>query len=428
MWNFTLEGAYYALGIYNGNSLADEDVGVAYYKERPHKVEYSTNALQFIAQARRSRFLRFLATIGEHLNEENIAILAKKTFPSSPEPEDFEEVSNATELAEQMTETPSEPENVDEESIGAKPADDGLASEEGSQGLVRESAESEMEVDAFGEHYPTSSGGPSELRSPSSPEASISSTDGASADSDFSEEVGGIFFDQHSWHCEECYAVLIDGKCPDGHELRSCKNCGWQLDNGPCQRCPGTCDACGGESVDGQCSNCGAGEESEDDDTIAFDWNDGIWRCVFCYWEVEAQNETDGNCHCLNDKGEACFIDLSGYHDYEPADSCSSDDDSTDSELNSDDERFIDDTEVLTDDIPAYVAIEPVKLAALYSDPYIWGVLNATAKAKDAKITKDKENLEPTASSDDIEIIEAPTANVPPSLPNHIIDCESMET
>ena len=427
MWNFTLYGAYLALGIHNGDSLADEDVGVAYYKERPLKVEYSTNALEFIAEARRSRFLRFLATIGEHLNEKNIAILANKTFPASPEPENSGEVFDATGLVGKMTEAPTEPENIDEESIGAKAAEDGSANDECSQNHGRGSPESEMEVDAFGEHYSTSSNIPSKPRIPSTPEASISSSDGASADSDLSEEVGGMFFSQHSWHCEECCSVLVNGKCPDGHELRRCKNCGWQLDSGPCQRCPGTCDACGGESVDGQCNNCGAGEESEDDDTIAFDEGDKIWRCVSCMWEVEADNESDGNCHCLNDKGETHSIDLSGYHDYEPADSCSSEDDSTDSESNSDDERLIDDTEVSIDGIPADTTTEPVNLAALYPAREIENILKATAKAKGAKNIENKENLGSIASSDDIEIIDAPTANVLPILPDNIIDCESMD-
>ena len=427
MWHSTLHMAYFALGIHNGDSLADEDVAVKFYKARPSDVDYTKNALEFIADARKSRFLRFLATIGEHLNEKNIAILAKKTFPASPEPKNSREVSDATGLARQMTEAPTELENVNEESIGAKPADDGSASEEGSQGRVGESFVGDMEVDAFGEPYPFSSSSPSELRSPSSPEASISSNDGASADSDFSEEVGGIFFDQHRWHCEECYSVLVEGKCPDGHELRRCKNCGWQLDSGPCQRCPGTCDVCNGESVYGKCSKCGTGEESEDDDAIAFDEYDGIWKCVSCTWEVEADTETDGNCHCLNDKGEARFIDLSDYYDYEPADSCSSDDDSTDSEMNSDDERFIDDTEFSIDDILADATIEPVNLAALYPARQIPDILKATAKAEGAKITEDKENFGSTTSSDDIEIIDAPTAKNPPILPDNIIDCESMD-
>ena len=282
-------------------------------------------------------------------------------------------------------------------------------------------------MDTFGEPYLTSSSRPSEPRSPSSPEASIPSSDGASADSDFSEEVGGIFVDKYGWHCEECYSVLVNGKCPDGHELRHCKRCGWQLDNGLCQRCPGTCEGCSGESVDGQCSNCGAGEESEDDDTIAFDGRDGIWRCISCTWEVEAENETDGNCHCLNDTGEAHFIDLSDYHDYEPADSCSSEDDSTVSELNSDDERFIDDTEISIHDMPADATIEPVSLAALYPAHLIPDTLKATAKAKGAELTKDDETIAPAASSDDIEFIDAPKANVSPILPNNIIDCESMD-
>ena len=407
MWNSSLFDAYFALDIDDGALLADEDVGVAYYKARSsQRPNHSRDALEFIADARRSRFLRFLATIGEHLNEKNIAVLAKKTFAASPEPE-----------------------NVDEESNAADSGVEGTIDGESSQNHASELSESEMEMDAYGEYYATSENSPSEPRSPSSPEASISSNNEMSTDSDFSEEVGGIFFDKFAWRCEECYTMLVDWNCPNGHELRRCKTCGWQLDNDPCQRCLDICGSCGGELIDGQCSECGPGEQGEYEDNIVFDERDGLWRCIYCHWEVEADNETDGNCHCLNDKGEAHFIDLFDYPDYEPADSCSSEDDSTDSESNSDGEGFIDDTEISMDG-PAHGAA--FNLSALYPAHDVASIMKAIGMAKvemakGAKKTKDKENVEPTASSDEIEIIDAPIAGGPSRLPSNIIDCESMD-
>lgn len=393
MWHSDLQAAYFALGIYDGASLADEDVGVAYYKRRPMNI-YLRNALEFIAESRRSRFLRFLATIGDHLTKKNVAVLAKKTFAASPEPE----------------------------SLGGQSAD-----EEASQIVASESSGSEMEMDACGEYDATSEDSLSQHRSPSSSEASFSSSDGMNADSDFSEEIGGVFCDRNIWRCEECSEELVDWKCPNGHELRCCKTCGWQLTNGPCQKCPSICRACGVERLDGQCSNCGAGEESEYEDTLAWDEKDGLWRCVYCQWEIEADNETDGNCHCLNDKGEALFIDLADRLDYEPADLCSSVDDSTDSESNSDDEGFIDDAEIAVDDIAPEAAIDAVNLAAQSPAGEVVKTLKAAGMAKGAKVTEDKENLEPAVGSDEVEIIDTPTASPLPTLPSNIIDCESMD-
>lgn len=408
MSNAALDIAYFALGIDSDASLADEDVGIAFYKNYKKKSSGKErrndlrNALGLIAEARRSRFLRFLATIGELLNEKNVAVLANKTFAASPEPE-----------------------NVEENIIGAEAVDEAALGE--SQDLASKSSESEMEMDAFGEYYATSESISSQLRTPSSSEASVSSGNEMSADSDFSEEVGGMFFDRRIWRCEECCAVLVDWECPNGHELMRCKTCGWQLDNGPCQRCLGICGACGGKSVDGLCGSCGAGEESEEEDTIAFDKGDGIWRCIYCQWEVEADNETDGNCHCLNDRNEAHFIDLSDCLDYEPADSCSSEDDSSDSESNSDAESFIDDAEISMDGIAPDAATENINLAALYPAREVSNIMKAALMAKGVKLAGDKENVEPIARSNGIEIIDAPTADGPTKFPTDIIDCESMD-
>lgn len=383
-------------------SIADEDIGVAFYKTRSSEVQdLQRNALNCIAEARKSRFLRFLATIGEHLNEKNIAVLAKKTWGASPEPENVGD------------------EPVSAKSVGAEPAH-----EEPSQYQAIEASESEMEMDAYGECITTGEDSPSQPRSPSSSEASFSSSDGMNADSDFSEEVGGKFFDQRIWRCEECFSALVDWKCPNGHESTRCKSCGWELDDEPCQRCRGICENCGGGTVDGRCGSCGVGAESEDEDTIVFDERDGLWRCIYCQWEVEADNETDGNCHCLNDKTEAHFVDLFDCLDYEPADSCSSGEDSTNSEANSDDEGFIDDTEIPLDGISPDAAIENFNLAALYPAGVVF---HLTQAAKAGTATNDKENVEPTAKSDSVELIDAPIVNGPPGLPSNIIDCESMD-
>lgn len=80
-------------------------------------------------------------------------------------------------------------------------------------------------------------------------------------------------------------------------------------------------------------------------DIIIFDDVDGDWRCSECRWGIEADNETDGNCHCLDEKGGWMrVVDLSQIPEYEPADSAaSSTESSLDQEGDSDDEDFIDD-------------------------------------------------------------------------------------
>ena len=401
MGNSTLQDAYSSLNLSNGAALADEDIGVAYYRVRPS----GRAALEFIATARKSRFLLFLATMGEHLNEKNVAVLAKKTFAASPEPG-----------------------NVGEDSGSAISKIEAPASVTSSQDTALESCESEMDIDAFGEHYATSEESPSQPRSPSSPEATFSSSDGMNADSDFSEEVCGVYFDPFTktWRCEECNTALVDGTCPSGHKLSRCQACGWQLDNGPCQRCLEICGSCGADMVHGQCNSCGAGEGSEDEDTIAFDEGEGLWRCIHCHWEVEADNDADGNCHCLNDDGDAHFIDLTDCPDYEPADSCSSEDEPTDSEPNSDDEDFLDDTEICMDAIALDAANETVDLAALYPANELLNIIKATEVVEDTKLARDMENIEPPDRLADIEVVDAAITHGPLKSPSNIVDCESM--
>ena len=148
-----LQAAYYALGIDNGVSLSDEDIGVAFYRGRFINGDLERkNAMYFIAEARQSRFLRFLATIGEHLNEKNIAVLAKKTFSTLSKSESSGEESIPIRPAGKIADAGPESEHVGEEFIGAKPAEEGPSCGESSQSLASESSERGIDVDTFGEH------------------------------------------------------------------------------------------------------------------------------------------------------------------------------------------------------------------------------------------------------------------------------------
>lgn len=177
-------------------------------------------------------------------------------------------------------------------------------------------------------------------------------SDDYSADSDFSEEVDERrYFDATDkvWHCEACDELLVDDNCPAGHAaIVRCQTCGWKVEQGLCPRCQPCCDDCGTEKLGSYCDYCQRYEGSgEDEDVIAFDIKDEVWRCIHCCWEIEPQKGGDGSCFCLNEAGEKHHIDLSECPDYEPADAdyCDSEDDDVsddEEEPTSEDEAFID--------------------------------------------------------------------------------------
>lgn len=371
-------------------SASDEEVIVACYTKSLIP-RWSINPpiyLERLAEERKSRFLFFILSICQHLNDKHVAILAKK-----------ESVMFASPVPESENVESSQPEEAASSAAGT-------------------------ERDEYGEPYGTPEESPevnsSEMKSPPSSEAEFtSSSDDMEVDSDFEEEVGGIFFDKTSWRCEDCCSEIIDGKCPNGHDLRRCMACDWHLVDGTCPKCCKNCEGCGMGLVEGACLGC----ETDEEDLIAADNADGIWRCVYCQWEVEADNETDGNCHCLNSQGEARYLDLSECFDYEPADSdsshaesCSDDGDEPDS----DDEAFIDDETVaiegLFDPAAEIVSFARIIPAKHHTSPFTR--VNDDAKA--VLEAEDKENVEPNASSD-VEIVEDP--NVERS---NVIDIESM--
>lgn len=141
----------------------------------------------------------------------------------------------------------------------------------------------------------------------------------------------------------------MEGKCPNGDVINPCRLCGRPFEG----TCPALCDNCHNE-LDDPCSECTntdstGNEDSLEDCGMVWDESDTVWRCIACLWEVEANGEDEGQCHCLvesNDPGAQLFaypIDLSLYDDYEPADSASSASESTDSEPDSEDEAFVED-------------------------------------------------------------------------------------
>lgn len=163
------------------------------------------------------------------------------------------------------------------------------------------------------------------------------SCDTTGAGSDFSEPIGGKYFNGHCWTCEKCDEEFLeeelkDGKCPCGHIVCFCDTLAFDSDEDVCY--------CGPSPDDD--------ESAEDAPEMAWGEQDGVWRCTGCLWEVEANDENEGYCHCPAkpetdwSKSTRC-IELLHYDDYKPADSDSSGEESVDSEPDSDEEAFIDD-------------------------------------------------------------------------------------
>lgn len=375
---FCIASAYQRLGC--EQALPDEDIVVACYSKAtlegwPGLVR---GCLKIIADARQSRFLLFILSIYPHLDDDNIEILAKKY---KAQPSDLK----------------SEPGHA---TLRSSPMDTTSSSVSGrDRGVSGESDEN-------GETTPEASD--TEMDSSSDSDADIpDSGSGSSADSDFEQEVGGTYFDD-SWRCEECSYELINGECPNGHDMQRCESCNWQLIDGTCPMCLENCEVCGLEKIDGACKNCALADDSGEEGFIVYDPKEAVWGCAYCLWEVEADNSVDGNCHCVNAKGEACCLDLSECLDYEPADSCTSEDEASDDEGDSVDENFINDEDVAIDG-----AFDPTMEIMMLDR--ITGFKNGAGPFKDAAEEAkaelpqlDRENLQP-GPSDESRTIGSPS-------------------
>lgn len=107
-------------------------------------------------------------------------------------------------------------------------------------------------------------------------------------DSDCGEPIGGKYFNGNYWVCQECDEEfsedeLEDGKCPCAHIICFCDTEAFDPETDVC-----TCEP----------SSDDDGESTEDEPGMAWDSMNGVWRCTDCSWEVEADDENEGYCHC----------------------------------------------------------------------------------------------------------------------------------
>ena len=334
----TLTAAYEELQI-NDTTIPDKDVGVAYLQARRLPVERPTEALQTIATARDSRWLHsIIVPILGASTEEIAATLQYKAHGIFGTTSDVMVQPTSDGLGPApMPLEPSESYDKVEENANARTNE---GANEGTNETIATDEDDSLELDSLSSqsiYVPSSS---EERASDSILETDSDSESDHEAIFEWDEENG----ERGRWHCS-CGEALIDGKCPYGH-CGFCKSCGWNI-VGDCLRCPETCQGCGEDKVDGVCAECDSEESKVGKDIVTFDDVDGVWRCSECQWEIEADNETDGNCHCLDEEGGSMrFVDLSQIPDYEPADDgASSTESSLDEERDSDDEDAIDDGE-----------------------------------------------------------------------------------
>ena len=224
------------------------------------------------------------------------------------------------------------------------------------------------------------------------PSSSVDLMDTSSDSSDSSGE-NTTDDDGQRWRCEECSETLATCQCPNSCSTYHCTLCG--LGEADMQFC-NYCSKCHNADK-GPCGGCWNAANTDPEDVgelshLFWDVTDGIWRCALCQWEVEANSDEEGHCHCSTQQdnpvricgtGPRCVewcrrIELSQYVEFEPADSDSSVADSTDSEPDSGDEEFIEDDGPF---IPSFLNL----LAGNY-DPFENFSVSATqAKGTDTK-------------------------------------------
>ncbi|KAL8925677.1 MAG: hypothetical protein Q9208_003360 [Pyrenodesmia sp. 3 TL-2023] len=178
-------------------------------------------------------------------------------------------------------------------------------------------------------------------------EESASSADipSSSEDDTLSSDEDLKYYDGEKWCCQDCHEPVADCNCGTLHTYYACEICDSEaLDMEFCTNCS-NCH----QSLEGPCAECWVPELSEEDmeDLSELFWDrlEQVWRCGLCFWEVEANDENEGHCHCPSEQSPSLLrrIELAEYPDYGPADSDSSGANSTDSEPDSGDEEFVED-------------------------------------------------------------------------------------
>ncbi|KAL9582800.1 MAG: hypothetical protein Q9212_003082 [Teloschistes hypoglaucus] len=326
----TLEEAYKEIGV-TDHDISDGDVVVAFHNSHDTvKPRWVYKALGIIARHRRSQLLEFILTIIPALTKDNVRLLVA-TPPSSPQ---------ATERSRTFELEPGETEviSIDDddqaskaENVNNQPAPDGLANSQLACGDPNKDSVNNSDEDM----------NPADDDDASPYSYSSPSSDASLLDSDCGEPIGGKYFNGNYWVCQDCNEEfsedeLEDGKCPCGHIICLCDTETFDPETDVCTCDPSSLD----DNDDGS---------AEDEPEMAWDGTEGVWRCTECCWEVEANNENEGYCHCHLDEQDADGwrtvngIELLNYDDYEPADSDSSGAESVDSEPDSEDEAFIED-------------------------------------------------------------------------------------
>ena len=296
----TVADAYEFLGI-RDTSIPDEDVAVAFYAtySAPRPGFFGpdrnlfTKILDLIAASRQSQWLAFFREMIFHLTKENVSILAtKKTAPV----QSIESSSTTANI-----ETPSEKPKFQFHRPSPEPFIFGAAAN--SKPLSQESA---AIVDTSDSDKSIASDEPDDASNFSSDFSSnaSSSHDDESNTSDTSEPVGGKFWNGEVWCCKVCNEELDDeGKCYDDHTTNPCRYCGKDFEPAACSR---YCIECHSE-LPTPCSICTKHEgfegEEEASEAMQMVWDerDDVWRCTTCMWEVEANGENEGQCHCTVD-------------------------------------------------------------------------------------------------------------------------------
>ncbi|KAL8869533.1 MAG: hypothetical protein Q9174_004204 [Haloplaca sp. 1 TL-2023] len=328
----TLQQAYERLEIKN-TSISDGDVVAAFHHvfsdqdtSNCSNAIWPVEALEVISERRKSGLLAFVLTIVPHLTPDNVRLLGNPPNSASEclsptETKERQQVGAALDIME----SPKE-EGLDSDTVLSPAADATMTIEDGSGSS------------SIGLHANSTVQSPDDSSYIYDRE---SSTEGDSTMDDFEEDVGGKFWTGQEWRCEQCWGVLEEGDC---------------CHHGPASQC----SECNSSAIDGD----------DDDDSIStngwhmtWDDTDRIWRCSQCHWEIEANNEDEGQCHCLVDPTErfiALPIRLSQYEDYGPGDSDSSCSDSSDSEPDSEDEAFIEDDGPFRPDLLSWMAHDPL--------------------------------------------------------------------
>lgn len=298
----TLEDAYEFIGI-RDTSMPDGDVAVAFYRAySDQRQTFNGNtfgpikSLDVIADGRQSQLLAFVRAMIPHLTEEKVGILATKTTPGRTT-----ESSTIAQVEAILDEPGSQFPKILNSPVHALP--DPLTF-----GPAANPSPSR--------HQPTTVVDPSDsddtIASDQPEEASNFSSDFSSNDflsldesntSETSEPTGGKFWNGESWCCKVCKEELDEeGKCEDGHTINPCRYCGKDFEP---FHCPRFCIECHSD-LPRPCSICNKDEATDEDESIeaiqmVWDDRDDVWRCTTCMWEVEANSENEGQCHCTAD-------------------------------------------------------------------------------------------------------------------------------